>query len=55
MPRSDLGLPPGLTDHVFARVALDTRPGPSARGGDLARLSAGPDVLDRALALTSAT
>ena len=23
-----LGLPPGLTDHVFARVALDTRPGP---------------------------
>ena len=54
VPRSDLGLPPGLTDHVFARVALDTRPGPSARGGDLARLSAGPDVLDRALALTSA-
>ena len=52
VPRSDLGLPPGLTDHVFARVALDTRPGPSARGGDLARLSAGPDVLDRALALT---
>ena len=53
VPRTDLGLPPGLTDHVFARVALDTRPGPSARGGDLARLSAGPDVLDRALALTS--
>ncbi len=52
VPRTDLGLPPGLTDHVFARVALDTRPGPSARGGDLARLSAGPDVLDRALALT---
>ena len=46
------GCRPGSTDHVFARVALDTRPGPSARGGDLARLSAGPDVLDRALALT---
>ncbi|MDA0136568.1 DUF1729 domain-containing protein [Solirubrobacter sp. CPCC 204708] len=52
--RTDLGLPPGLTDHVFARVALDTRPGPSARGGDLARLPAGPDLLDRARELTSA-
>lgn len=53
VPRSDLGLPRGLTDHVFARIALDTRPGPSARGGDLARLSPGADVLDRALELTA--
>ena len=35
----DLG--PGLTEHVLARVALDTRPGPSARGGELARLRCG--------------
>lgn len=54
VPRSDLGLPPGLTDHVFARVALDTRPGPSARGGVLARLQPGADLLDRAIELTGA-
>ena len=47
----DLG--PGLTEHVLARVALDTRPGPSARGGELARLRAGADLLERAVELTA--
>ncbi len=45
-----MALGPGLTEHVLARVALDTRPGPSARGGELARLPAGPDLLERAAA-----
>ena len=44
---------PGLTEHVLARVALDTRPGPSARGGELARLRAGDGLLDRAVELTA--
>ena len=39
---ASLGLAPGLTEHVLARVALDTRPGPSARGGELARLNPAP-------------
>ena len=51
---AQLGLAPGLTQHVLARVAVDTRPGPSARGGELARLAPGPDLLDRARELTGA-
>ena len=51
---AQLALGPGLTDHVLARVVLDTRPGPSARGGDLARLTAGADLLERAVELTAA-
>ncbi len=35
------GLGPGLADHVLALLALETRPGPSARGGVLGRLAAG--------------
>ena len=38
---------------MLARVALDTRPGPSARGGELARLPAGEGLLDRAVDLTA--
>ena len=38
---------------MLARVALDTRPGPSARGGELARLRAGADLLERAVELTA--
>ena len=33
------GLGPGLADHVLALLALETRPGPSARGGPLGRLA----------------
>ncbi len=33
------GLGPGLVEHVLALVALETRPGPSARGGPLGRLA----------------
>ena len=33
------GLGPGLADHVLALLALETRPGPSARGGALGRLA----------------
>ena len=33
------GLGPGLADHVLALLALETRPGPSARGGVLGRLA----------------
>ena len=53
------GLGPGLADHVLALLALETRPGPSARGGPLGRLadhaattpSAGRELVDRAAAL----
>jgi fatty acid synthase len=53
----DLG--PGLADHVLALLALETRPGPSARGGPLGRLAgdaattpaAGRELVDRAAAL----
>ncbi len=54
------GLGPGLADHVLAVLALETRPGPSARGGTLGRLAAdvpttpagGRELVDRAAALT---
>ncbi len=36
------GAGPGLTDHVLALLALETRPGPSARGGALGRLAHEP-------------
>ncbi len=36
------GLGPGLVDQVLLRLVLDTRPGPSARGGDLASLGGDP-------------
>ena len=51
----------GSTDHVLALLALETRPGPSARGGALGRLAdvaprrapaAGRALVDRAAALT---
>ena len=53
------GLGPGLADHVLALLALETRPGPSARGGPLGRLTepaattpaAGRELVDRAAAL----
>ena len=53
------GLGPGLADHVLALLALETRPGPSARGGPLGRLAepaattpaAGRELVDRAAAL----
>ncbi len=53
------GLGPGLADHVLAVLALETRPGPSARGGVLGRLAdepattpaAGRELVDRAAAL----
>ena len=38
---------------MLARVALDTRPGPSARGGELARLPSGDGLLERAVELTA--
>ncbi|WP_320670855.1 polyketide synthase [Patulibacter defluvii] len=55
-------LAPGLADQVLARLALDTRDGPSARGDALARLrdgaptspAAARELLDRAAALTAA-
>ena len=54
------GLGTGLVDHVLAVLALETRPGPSARGGALGRLAEEPAtgaaqahaLLDRAAALT---
>ncbi len=54
------GLGPGLTDHVLALLALETRTGPSARGGVLGRLveaaatspASGRALVDAAAALT---
>jgi fatty acid synthase len=53
------GLGPGLVDHVLALLALETRPGPSSRGGPLGRLAEagavspaeGAALVDRAAAL----
>ena len=53
------GLGPGLVDHVLALLALETRPGPSAREGALGRLAgdaattpaAARELVDRAAAL----
>lgn len=52
-------LGPGLAEHVLALLALETRPGPSARGGPLGRLAehaattaaTGRELVDRAAAL----
>ena len=53
------GLGPGLADHVLALLALETRSGPSARGGVLGRLAeatattaaSGRELVDAAAAL----
>lgn len=50
------GLGEGLRDHVLATLALESREGPSARGGALGRLAGdGLEVVDRAVELAAAT
>lgn len=49
------GLGEGLRDHVLATLALDSREGPSARGGALGRLTGeGLELVDRAVELAAA-
>ncbi|MBJ7518142.1 MAG: DUF1729 domain-containing protein [Solirubrobacteraceae bacterium] len=49
------GLGDGLRDHVLATMALESREGPSARGGALGRLAGeGLEVVDRAVELAAA-
>ncbi|MBJ7329832.1 MAG: DUF1729 domain-containing protein [Solirubrobacteraceae bacterium] len=48
------GLGEGLRDHVLATLALESREGPSARGGALGRLAGADDIIDRAVELAAA-